>query len=99
MKQSATEPLRHRANTFWNGEPAECRKVIIRVGTVPVSTWWCNGVEGTQRKAVEVRYYDETFFLDNEDGSGWRKVTFGRGSPSWGHSSLPNDSVVLSEAA
>lgn len=75
--------------TFWNGEPAPARKVRVIVGPSPVKTWWCAELEDTEREAVEVNYYGEKFYLDNEDGGGWNKVTHGRGSPQWGHSSLP----------
>ena len=82
--------------TYWNGEPAHCRRVIVRVGTVEKPTWWCAGLEGTERKAVEVNYYGQKFYLDDENGSAWRKVTLGGGGPEWGHSSLPDDSEVIS---
>ena len=75
--------------TYWNGEPAAARKVRVTVGPSPVKTWWCAPLEGTEREAVEVTYYGEVFYLDNEDGSGWAKVTVGRGSPVFGHAELP----------
>lgn len=81
--------------TYWNGEPCNARRVLAMVGTVPVPTWWCNGMEGTVRRAVEIRYRgSKPFYLDDEDGSGWRKVTQGRGLPSWGHRSLPVSEVA-----
>lgn len=75
--------------TFWNGEPTPARIVRVIVGPSPFPTWWCAELAGTEREAVEVDYHGDKFYLDNEDGSGWRKVTLGRGSPTWGHSSLP----------
>jgi len=81
--------------TFWNGEPCTARKVIVIVGDAPLPTWWCAGLAGQQRKAVEVIYADQPpFYLDNDDGRGWDKVTVGRGSPHYPHSSLPVASVV-----
>jgi len=74
--------------TFWNGEPTLARRVLVVIGAAPVSTWWFHGLEGTKRRAVEVTYQGEVFYLDDEDGSGWAKVTKGRGSPHWGHKSL-----------
>jgi hypothetical protein len=82
--------------TYWNGEPTPARKVRVRVGESPVRTWWCAPLAGSERKAVEVRYGDRVFYLDNEDGSGWRKVTTGHGSPNVGHSGLPDTSEVVS---
>jgi hypothetical protein len=83
-----------RERTYWNGEPAKCRRVVVVVGEAPVSTWWCARLRGTRRRAVEVRYAGHVFYLDDEDGTGWAKVTIGRGGPHWGHSSLPVERVV-----
>jgi hypothetical protein len=84
--------------TYWNGELTPARRVRVRVGTSPVVTWWCANLEGTVRKAVEVRYGGRTFYLDDEDGSGWHKVTAGYGSPNVGHSGLPDSSEVVNDA-
>ena len=83
--------------TFWNGEPTPARRVVARVGHSPRASWWCAEMEGMERKAVEVTYDGHRFLLDNEDGSAWNKVTYGQGAPQYGHSSLPDDSVVLRE--
>lgn len=80
--------------TFWNYEPTPARIVRVIVGPSPVETWWCAELAGTEREAVEVNYHGEKFYLDNENGSGWAKVTAGRGGPDWGHSSLPAERVV-----
>jgi hypothetical protein len=88
---------RQSEKTYWNGEPAQCRRVLVKVGTVERPTWWCAGLEGTERKAVEVNYGGQRFCLDNENGSAWLKVTLGGGGPEWGHSSLPDDSTVIRE--
>lgn len=82
--------------TFWNGERTPARKVRVRVGTVPVKTWWCAGMEGTVRDAVEITYHDTKFYLDDEDGIGWEKVTTGHGGPRSYSRSLPDDSEVVS---
>lgn len=79
---------------YWNGEPCEVRLVRVIVGPSPKPTWWCADLVGTERKAVEVTYGGQTFYLDNEDGEGLMKVTTGRGSPAYGHSSLPVERVV-----
>ena len=81
--------------TFWNYEPTPARKVRVIVGPSPVKTWWCADLAGQEREAVEVSYAGQPpFYLDNADGSGWRKVTTGRGGPDWGHSSLPVSSLA-----
>ncbi|RKX65384.1 MAG: hypothetical protein DRP42_04860 [Tenericutes bacterium] len=81
--------------TYWNGEPTEATRVVVTVGKPMAPTWWCADLEGHARRAVEVVYGGETFFLDDEDGSGWAKVTEGHGSPNWPHSSLPDSSSRL----
>lgn len=81
--------------TYWNGEPCEASCVDVKVGPSDRPTWWCAKLEGQTRKAVRVSYGKETFYLDNEDGSGWKKVTEGFGSPQWGHASLPVGSTEL----
>jgi hypothetical protein len=81
--------------TFWNFELTPCRQVRVKVGPPPYPTWWCAQFEGTIRKAVEVNYHGTKFYLDDEDGSGWAKVTQGRGGPATGHNSLPSNSEVV----
>lgn len=78
--------------TYWNGEPTPARIVRVIVGKSLRPTWWCADLEGQEREAVEVNYHGDVFYLDNEDGSGWNKVTHGGGSPQWGHRELPDDS-------
>lgn len=75
--------------TYWNGDACEAKCVRVVVGLAPAPTWWCAGMRGTERNAVRVKQGDDIFYLDNEDGSGWAKVTLGYGSPQWGHRSLP----------
>ena len=80
--------------TFWNGYPAQCRKVRVVVGKSERPTWWCAPLEGQDREAVEVHGDGEVFYLDNEDGQGWAKVTVGRGSPQYGHAEMPVAKVL-----
>jgi hypothetical protein len=76
----------------WNGENCEAQTGTVIVGTVPVRTWWCAGLEGQRRKCVRVDYKGDVFYLDDEDGSGSHKVFETQGGP-WcaGHKSLPVD--------
>lgn len=80
--------------TYWNFEKTPARKCRVVVGKSEIPTWWCAKHEGKIREAVEVEYDGTKFYLDNADGSGWRKVTFGQGSPHYGHSSLPVERVL-----
>lgn len=82
--------------TRWNGERCKAEKVRVIVGPSDRPTWWCAGMVGQERAAVRVEYGGHKFYLDDEDGSGWRKVTAGRGSPEWPHSSLPVEREVTS---
>jgi len=79
--------------TYWNGEPYPATKVRGIVGKPDKPTWWFAGLEGTERDAVRVgeldgKGYNAPFYLDNENGDGWKKVTKGFGGPHFGHSSL-----------
>lgn len=84
-----------QSNTYWNGEPCEARKVRVVVGNEGrfISPWFAEYI-GAERDAVEVTYAGRTFYIDNEDGSGWHKVTEGRGGPHLGHGSLDVDRVI-----
>ena len=83
---------------YWNGLPTRGRKVVGTVpewnpDTDPPQAWWRDLV-GQEIEAVEVvldgvNYGGGTDYLDDRDGSGWYKVTEGRGSPRWGHRGLP----------
>lgn len=76
------------AETLWNGEPCTARRVTAIVadnGAFP--QYWARHLVGTRRAAVEVVYGSQTFYLDDEDGAGWNKVTHG-GGPNWAHSHL-----------
>lgn len=80
--------------TYWNGERCKAVKCIVVVGKSDKPKAWYADLVGTQRAAVEVVYGKQTFYLDNEDGSGWRKVTTGKGMPGWGHDNLTVERVV-----
>jgi len=88
---------------YWNGEAkAKFRVVVVEVGDEPEESkehfkkfypnqkkyLWFAPFIGETRQVVEVVYADETFYLDNADGTGIYKVTKGLGSPHCGHSSL-----------
>lgn len=95
MSGGVSDVRLHTESTFWNGEPTHCRKVRVIVGPSPRKTWWCAGLQGTVRDAVEVNYHGEVFYLDNpgppaaNPHEGWLKVTKGHGSPQWAHHELP----------
>lgn len=81
--------MNDKEKTYWNFEPCEARIVRIVVGNSGrFEKPWFEPYLGTIREAVEVKYYRQTFYIDNEFGVGWRKVTEGRGSPNYPHSSI-----------
>lgn len=86
------------AEGFWNGLPTQVRYVT---GTVPKhdpaihppQAWW-RDIVGQHITAVEVvldgvNHGGGVIYLDDRDGFGWRKVTEGRGSPSYEHREVP----------
>jgi hypothetical protein len=80
---------REGPKTFWNGTEAKCARVRVVVGAAPPG-WWCHGLENTVRQAVRVVVDGgRPFYLDDEDGLGWLKVTTHVGSPRIAHRSLP----------
>ncbi len=75
--------------TRWNGEPARAVKIAVMVARAPeFPHYWADQYVDTIRQAVRVDYGSQHFYLDNEDGTGWRKVTDGRGMPNWPHRNL-----------
>jgi len=75
----------------WNYEKCEAQTGTVIVGKSMMQSWWCSQLEGRRRKCVRVNYAGEVFFLDDEDGSGSRKVFEWGGGPNTGHKSLPVD--------
>lgn len=74
--------------TQWNGKPCTALRVTVTVADDDRSPqYWARRLVGTRRNAVLVEYDGKIFYLDDEDGSGWRKVTHG-GSPRLAHSDL-----------
>lgn len=61
--------------TWWNGKPCLAERCIVIVGdTGKFPTYWARSYVGDQRKAVEIHYNNEIFYIDDEDGRGWKKV-------------------------
>ena len=85
--------------TQWNGEPCTARRVVIRVGDCPFPQGWYRHLVGREMRAVEITYNGEMFYIADEDGNGWHKVTVERGSPRWGHKSVTCAGVIRERAA
>ena len=89
MADIKTEP------TYWNGEPTPCRRVRVMVADDNrFPSYWAReeGYVGREVDAVEVSYFDEPFYLLDDEGQGWRKVTVGHGSPNFGHRNITPES-------
>lgn len=67
--------------TFWNGEPC----IAVR-GTANVGTAYRD--RSCRRPVVRVEYGQRVFYLDDEAGIGWSKVTIGKGISRYGHRDL-----------
>ncbi len=75
--------------TYWNGEEADCRKVTaVMADNSKFPLFWGKHLVGKTVKAVEVNYCGSTFYLFDDDGEGWWKVTERKGSPSASHSGM-----------
>lgn len=77
------------SETYWNGESCEARRlkaVVEEDERFP--HYWARSLIGTVRAVVEVHYGQQIFYIDDEDGSGWGKVTEGHGLSSWSHRTL-----------
>lgn len=83
------------AGTRWNGEPVTAVQVRVVVADAPeFPQYWARGLVGTERAAVRVTYHGQIFYLDNETGVGWYKVTHG-GGPGLPHRGLAVAREVL----
>jgi hypothetical protein len=84
-----------KRKTYWNdGDECEARRVRIIVGRSGWPGWWAEHLIGEQRDAVEITYRGDTFYIDDEDGRGWRKVTELKGDAMAPHGDLAAERVV-----
>jgi hypothetical protein len=80
--------------TEWNYEPCSATRVLVIVDDAPeFPSYWARDLIGKERFAVEVIYNGQTFYIDDEDGSGWFKVTNG-GGPEYRHGNLRVKHVI-----
>jgi hypothetical protein len=90
------EPLPPTEGTFWNGLPTEATRGTAVVADAPqFPLYWAKreGIIGQRIPVVRVvldgvNYGGGVDYLDDRDGSGWRKVTEGHGGPRWPHSGV-----------
>lgn len=83
--------------TYWNGEPAVCRRCIVTIADdLSFPKYWAReeGRIGEKIEAVEVTVPNavEPFYISNIDLEGWIKVTEGKGGWWYSHKSVcPSD--------
>ena len=84
--------------TYWNNQPCKARIVRVIIAKAERPTFWYASLEGMEREAVEIseanQAGEQPFYLDNADGSGWLKVTKGKGSMMYGHRNLAVERVI-----
>jgi hypothetical protein len=82
--------------TEWNYEPCEAVRVrVIVADDTFFQLYWAREFVGQERDAVRVTQAGrEPFYIDNEDGSGWHKVTHG-GGPWSSHRNLAVEREVV----
>lgn len=90
--------------TFWNGNPCRARYLTVVVANDPTfSKYWAKSYIGQVRKAIEITIIKrgilgtsklETFIIDNEDGSGYKKITKGRGSWKYSYGVLAVKRII-----
>jgi len=89
----AHDPDKHPPQAWWAGiDPPQ--EVLDALGIKSLA----ENLQGQRVEAVEVvldgvNYGGGIVYLDNRDGSGWRKVTEGRGSPRYADRSFPLEDV------
>lgn len=78
-------------DTFWNGLPTPALRGTAVVAPAPeFPQYWAADIVDERIAVVlvtldGVAYGGGTTYLDDRDGSGWRKVTEGHGGPRWPH--------------
>lgn len=87
----------------WSGYKCKARRVIIEVGEARLPTFWYAPFVGQEMRAVEITtthpFPEETFYIADEDGNGWHKVTVEGGGPHWGHLSVNAARVIRERTA
>ena len=80
-----------KQDCFWNDKPA---KYVVfnyqpsKVEDTPAH--WQNSLDDTVRQGLHIFTKGQDFYIDNEFGDGYLKITEGRGCPPYSHSSIEN---------
>lgn len=92
-RRKPRSPKAPRREGYWNGLPTNVDRGTAVVADSPeFPRYWARteGIIGQRIAVVRVdlngvNYGGGVAYLDDRDGSGWRKVTEGYGSPRFGH--------------
>lgn len=79
---------------FWNGEPCIFYPIEYTVKESNVISHWFNRFVGQKRQGLKVEYDGGNFFIDNQHGDGYYKLTKGKGSVKCGHKSINFESYT-----
>jgi hypothetical protein len=88
------KPRGHIYGAKFEGVPVTARVVRVIVGKAPEPHWWCAGLEGESRLAIEVIAGDTTFYVDNNDGFALWQMTKGNGSAMYGYNVIPIAAII-----
>lgn len=84
-------PDEQPGQTYWNGLPTTAaRGTVVVADSDFFPEYWARDLVGQRIAVVRVDLEGVSAgggvqYLDDRDGSGWRKVTEGRGGPRWPH--------------
>lgn len=86
---------------FWQGAEVEIACCLVKLNkNTEQPLHWYNAFTNTERQAIEVVYKEpngnevQKFLIDNNNGTGFYKVTKGKGSPRFPHASLGPCEIV-----
>lgn len=80
----------------WDGADVKATEMIVVVGDSGHPNYWAKGFIGMRRRAVKCVRDKQIWYLDDEDGQGYVKVTLGQGSMGYGHRTLyVSEEVVM----
>jgi Fe-S cluster assembly scaffold protein SufB len=82
---------------YWNGQPtAQFEGVTYEVTHIErTPLHWQNSLVGTRRQGLRIEYEGHTWYIDNENGEGFYKLTEGKGMWTSGHKSVENPVNVI----
>lgn len=85
----------------WNGEPCKANSVTVFISKVEnTPLHWQNDFVGQRIEAIKIRTLGKIwseFYIENQTGQGYAKITQGEGMWYFGHSSIWCENDLLLE--